>query len=174
MANNWIFKSLTSKSINAGEIGFASVQPNYPNIFNWTTDNQVAYDTHISGPLIITFSKPILISKYRILTKKGLRYPKGWSISVSYDENNFMIIDTKNEDGIVDCGELTDRKFSVPTMTIRKIKIILTTPNSCSTYDLHICAFDIFGTTEINKHCSFNRQRKYISHILFFITILNK
>ena len=182
MSYNWIFKSLTSKSINAGEAGFASVQPNYPNIFEWTTDNQVTFDTVAEGPLIITFNRPIIISKYRLLSRRGLRYMKGWNISISYDGTSFMTIDTKNEDlcktsydnnGGLDCGEFTDRMFPVPKMTIAKIKLSLSVPNSRGTYDLHINAFDVYGSTAINKQYSCKQQRKSIFYFAIFTTLIN-
>ena len=181
MTYKWIFKSLTSKSINAGETGFASVQPNYPDIFNWTIMNKISYNTIANGPLIITFNKPVLISKYRILTKKGLRYPKGWNISVSYDEEKFNTVDARIEDlckvsdsndGRIDCGETTDRKFTIPKMTIRKIMLNLTIPGSCNTYDLHICAFDVYGTTKINEQCTCKCKRKsYTCFVVVFFVI---
>ena len=182
MTNNWIFKGFTSKSINIREIGFAIVQPNYPNIFNWTTENAVTFNTNTGGPLIITFNKSILISKYRILTRRGLRFPKGWNISVSYDGSDFTTIDSRTEDlcktnwtngGDIDCGELTDRIFSIPRMTIKKIMLNLTIPGSCNTYDLHICAFDVYGTTNINEQCTCRYLRKQYTHIVFVCFIIN-
>ena len=184
MTNNWIFKSFTSKSLNAGEIGFASVQPNYPNIFNWTTNNEVKYNTSAEGPLTITFKRPILVSKYRMLLRRSLRFPRGWNISVSYDEIGFTTIDTRAEDfcrknytdsnnGNVDCGELTDRTFSFPRMTIKKIKLILTVPNSCNNYDLHINAFDVYGTTNIKGQCTCKCKRKPHIMLVFVCLIIN-
>ena len=177
MTNSWIFKSLTSRSINAGETGFASVRPNYPNVFNWTTRNTITYNTKYEGPLIISFNKSILVSKYRILTSRDFRFPKGWNISVSYDGSDFTTIDSRIEDlckvthiregGNIDCGELTDRIFSIPRMTIKKIMLNLTIPGSCNTYDLHINAFDVYGTTNINEQCTCRYMRKSYLHLAF-------
>lgn len=182
MPYKWIFKSLTDNSINAGDVGFASVQPNFPNIFNWTTKNTVTYDTNVDGPLVIAFNKPVLISKYRILTRAGLRFPKGWNISVSFDEANFNTIDAKIEDLCkntmingkkIDCGETTDRIFAIPRMTIRKIKLILTVPDSCGTYGLHICAFDVYGTTDINEYCTCKCKRTPYTCLVFVFFIIS-
>lgn len=177
MSYNWIFKSLTSKSINAGEAGFASVQPNYPNIFEWTTDNQVTFDTVAEGPLIITFNRPVIISKYRLLSRRGLRYMKGWNISISYDGTSFMTIDTKNEDlckistseyGLIDCGELTDRIFPVPKMTIAKIKLSLTVPNKLIL--MHLMFMERQPLTN-NAHV--NNSESLFSILLSLLPLLN-
>ena len=183
MTNSWIFKSFTSRSINAGETGFASVQPNYPNIFNWTTANEITYDTKTEGPLIISFNKPILVSKYRILSRRDLRFPKGWNISVSFDGSDFTTIDSRTEDLCktnitysdkrIECGELTDRIFLIPRMTIKKIMLNLTIPGSCNTYDLHICAFDVYGTTNINEQFTYRYTRKLYMHLAFVCSIIN-
>ena len=186
MRFNWIFKSFTSRSINVTETGFASVEPpgiNKPstNVFEWTVDNGIGIDMKTEGPLIITFNKPILISKYRILVKNGRRYMKGWNISISNDGLDFITIDSKSEDfcktfaignnGDIDCGEITDRIFSIPTMTIKKIKLSLTVPNSCSTYEIHINAFDVFGTTKTNEFYYSCRQCRIPSFLILLYNI---
>ena len=178
MTYNWIFQNLTSKSINAEKLGFTSVQPNYPNVFNWTTKSEVTFNTNEEGPLIITFSRPVKISKYRILMRYNRRFPKGWDISVSYAGTKFKTIDSRTEDfclksfksdanGDTNCAEETDRMFDIPRVTIRKIMLNLTIPGSCNTYDLHICAFDVYGTTDITMQCSCRcKKRSYTNLIL--------
>ena len=177
MSYSWIFKGFTSKSINVIETGFASVEPQVgsaTNILEWSTNKYISINTLTDGPMIITFKDPVIISKYRILTRRMLRFPKGWDISVSYDGSSFTTIDSRIEDlcttvivysdEYFDCGELTDRIFSIPKMTIKKIMLNLTIPGSCNTYDLHICAFDVYGTTNINEQYSCKYKRKPMFH----------
>ena len=185
MSYSWIFKGFTSKSINVIETGFASVEPHVfdaTNLLEWSSNTRVTINTLTDGPMIITFKDRVIISKYRMLTKRSLRFPKGWDISVSYDGSSFATIDSRIEDlctsilfysdNYIDCGELTDRIFSIPKMMIKKIMLNITIPGSCKTYDFHICSFDVYGTTNIKEQCSCNI--KDALRIVFFSQFLKK
>ena len=162
MGLKWIIKGLYDKGIDVIEKGILSVSPNATktysnNIFKWDkTSNSVIYEeTH--GPLIITFTKPVTFSRYKIQIKAGNRYMRGWNLSVSYDNISFTVIDTRNENfcavnitydnnPAIDCGELTTKTFYVPLTTAKAIKLCSTTKDSSGTYALHFVGFDIFAT----------------------------
>lgn len=179
MQKSWIFKDYYDKSINVVETGIASIQPSSStNVFKWTIDNYVTIDVSSEGPMIITFSEVVLISNYRILSRHGLRYFNGWNFSVSKDGNQFNVIDSKNEqfcdkkDGY-ECGETTDKIFPIRTVRARKIKIEPTVPDSRNSYSIHICAFDVYGTTKMNNfdHSCKRMNERHLSLYLLIILV---
>ena len=188
MTFTWIFKDRYERSIDVVSSGFASIQPIGPAgslsvyAFQWTIDNRIAINAATDGPMIITFKNPVVISSYRILTKLGLRYMKGWNISVSSNGNKFDVIDARKENlcdkeasatGGTDCGETTDKIYNIPTVKARKIKLEPTVLGSFNTYDIHICAFDVFGTTKgdyLQHSCNISMKSNFFS--ICFIIIM--
>ena len=181
----------TYKCINALTEGIISVENNktldtapIEYLFDWSdSNNMISIHNNEPHGIIITFQKPVIISKYQIQYYQNVRFMTGWDIDISNYGDSFSSIDHKNEDFCFnkvatgngyDCAEKTTRTFSVPISSARKIKLWMSKPDPFGTYWLSPSHID-FYLSEINNIChTFIQYKLHISYSFFFFFVTSK
>ena len=184
MIKSWVFNTIKEQSLSIEDHSILnSTGDGYSSAINAVKWSGTPFSTYAETyPIFyIDFKYPIFVSKYKLSIKKAFRYMKNWVFEGSMHKSSYKILHTGanlcdsdfvNVQCSYDCGSNTVKEYSFTPGRYKYLRLRMTSKDSCSSLNMVLHGFDLYGTFIYSKPLTCLMKPKIINYLPLIILTL--